>query len=173
MCPATSWLRTRETKRAGVILIFSLLMACDQQKISELEEGVSSEAAVRKRFGEPAAIYQEPNGDKTLEYPRQPAGHVNYMISIGPDGNMSALRQVLTLANFRRVGLGLDQQQVRRMLGRPAKSQRYALQQEEVWDWRFADGQEIKIFSVTFDSAGGVIATGTTGDPKELGQLGK
>ena len=117
MCPATSWLRTRETKRAGVILIFSLLMACDQQKISELEEGVSSEAAVRKRFGEPAAIYQEPNGDKTLEYPRQPAGHVNYMISIGPDGNMSALRQVLTLANFRRVGLGLDQQQVRHMLG--------------------------------------------------------
>ena len=70
------------------------------------------------------------------------------MISIGPDGKMSALRQVLTLANFRRVGLGLDQQQVRRMLGRPAKSQRYALQQEEVWDWRFSDGQEIKIFSV-------------------------
>ena len=62
-----------ETKRAGVILIFALLMSCDQQRISELEEGVSTEAAVRKRFAEPAAIYQEPNGDITLEYPRQPA----------------------------------------------------------------------------------------------------
>jgi len=48
-------------------------MSCDQQRISELEEGVSTEAAVRKRFAEPAAIYQEPNGDITLEYPRQPA----------------------------------------------------------------------------------------------------
>jgi hypothetical protein len=165
--------RPRRTKQAAVVLISLLLMACDQQKISELEEGVSTEAAVRKRFGEPAAIYQEPNGDKTLEYPRQPAGHVNYMISIGPDGKMSALRQVLTLANFRRVQLGLDQQQVRHMLGRPARSQRYALKQEEEWDWRFSDGQEIKIFSVTFDSAGRVIATGITGDPKELEQLGK
>ena len=95
------------------------------------------------------------------------------MISIGPDGKMSALRQVLTLANFRRVGLGLDQQQVRRMLGRPAKSQFYSLKQEEVWDWRFADGNEVKVFSVTFDGAGRVISTGITGDPKELGQLGK
>ena len=34
-------------------------------------------------------------------------------------------------------------------------------------------GRAIKIFSVTFDSAGRVIATGISGDPKELGQLGK
>ena len=95
------------------------------------------------------------------------------MISIGPDGKMSALRQVLTLANFRRVALGLDQQQVRRMLGQPAKTQFYSLKQEEVWDWRFADGNEVKVFSVTFDGAGRVIATGITGDPKELGQFGK
>ena len=158
---------------AGIVAAFVLFAGCDPQKVSELEEGVSTEQDVRARFGAPETIWNEPNGDRIFEYPRQPAGHANYMISIGPDGNMSALRQVLTLANFRRVGLGLDQQQVRRMLGRPAKSQRYALQQEEVWDWRFADGQEIKIFSVTFDSAGRVIATGITGDPKELGQLGK
>ncbi len=158
---------------ATVLLCLTTLMGCDSKKISELEEGVSTEADVRKRFGEPAAVYNESNGDVTLEYPRQPAGHVNYMISIGPDGKMSALRQVLKLASFKRVTPDLDRSQVRRLLGRPAKVQSFALKEEEVWDWRFADGQEIKVFSVTFDKTGRVVGTGITPDPKEIGQVGK
>jgi len=165
-------------RRAAVALSIGLLslttlVGCDPQKISELEEGVSTEADVRKRFGEPAAVYSELNGDVTLEYPRQPAGHVNYMISIGPDGKMSALRQVLKPTTFLRVTPGLDRSQVRRLLGRPAKAQSFALKEEEIWDWRFADGQEIKVFSVTFDKMGRVVGTGITPDPKEIGQLGK
>ena len=78
--------RTGAALAATVLLCLTTLMGCDSQKISELEEGVSTEADVRKRFGEPVAVYNELNGDVTLEYPRQPAGHVNYMISIGPDG---------------------------------------------------------------------------------------
>ena len=73
----------------AVFLCLTTLTGCDSRRISELEEGVSTEADVRERFGEPAAIYQDVNGDVTLEYPRQPAGHVNYMISIGPDGKMA------------------------------------------------------------------------------------
>ena len=157
----------------AVFLCLTTLTGCDSRRISELEEGVSTEADVRERFGEPAAIYQDVNGDVTLEYPRQPAGHVNYMISIGPDGKMSALRQVLKLATFKRVTPGLERSQVRRLLGRPAKVQSFALKEEEIWDWRFADGQEIKVFSVTFDKTGTVVATGITPDPKDIGQLGK
>ncbi len=157
----------------AVFLCLTTLTGCDSRRISELEEGVSTEADVRKRFGEPAAIYQDVNGDVTLEYPRQPAGHVNYMISIGPDGKMGALRQVLKLTNFMRVTPGLDRSEVRRLLGRPAKAQSFALKEEEIWDWRFADGQEIKVFSVTFDKTGRVVATVITPDPKEIGQLGK
>jgi hypothetical protein len=59
------------------------------------------------------------------------------------------------------------------MLGLPAKTQTFELKDEEVWDWRFADGQEIKVFSVTFDRDGHVITTGTTLDPQESGQLGR
>ncbi len=157
----------------AVFLCLTTLTGCDSRRISELEEGVSTEADVRKRFGEPAAIYQDVNGDVTLEYPRQPAGHVNYMISIGPDGKMGALRQVLKLTNFMRVTPGLDRSEVRRLLGRPAKAQSFALKEEEIWDWRFADGQEIKVFSVTFDKTGRVVATVITPDPKEIGQRGK
>jgi SmpA / OmlA family len=159
----------------GLVLASLLvaLAACDPKRISELEEGVATEADVRSRFGEPAAVYAEENGARTFEYPRQPAGQVNYMITIGADGKMSALRQVLKLANFAKVSPGLDRSQVRRLLGLPAKTQSYALKQEEVWDWRFADGQESKVFSVTFDANGKVVATGTTLDGREIGQAGR
>ncbi|MDQ6681342.1 MAG: outer membrane protein assembly factor BamE [Pseudomonadota bacterium] len=163
-------------RRSLVALSMSMLLlqvACDPQKIAELEEGVSTEADVRARFGEPAAVYDEPNGDRTFEYPRQPAGQTNYMVSIGADGKMTALRQVLKPATFTRVTPGMDRDQVRRLLGRPASAQAYALKEEEVWEWRYADGQEVKIFSVTFDRDGRVVLTGTTLDPKEAGQLGR
>ena len=157
---------------AAVAMLASALAGCDPQRISELEEGVASEADVRARFGEPMAIYREDNGARTFEYPRQPAGQVNYMITIGTDGKMSALRQVLKPSNFAKVEPGWDKTRVRRLLGLPPKVQRFELKQEEVWDWRFADSMENKVFSVTFDTSGRVTSTATTLDASELGQRG-
>jgi outer membrane protein assembly factor BamE (lipoprotein component of BamABCDE complex) len=159
--------------RWAPVLVLALLAACDPQRIAELEEGVATEADVRARFGEPAAVYVEVDGARTFDYPRQPAGQVNYMITIGADGKMSALRQVLKPVNFAKVLPGLDRTQVRRLLGQPARTQNYALKQEEVWDWRFADGQENKVFSVTFDLDGKVVSSATTLDARDAGQVGK
>lgn len=159
--------------RWATLGLVAVLAACDPQRISELEEGVATEADVRARFGEPAAVYAEADGGRTFDYPRQPAGQVNYMITISADGKMSALRQVLKPVNFAKVLPGLDKTQVRRLLGQPAKVQSYALKQEEVWDWRFADGQENKVFSTTFDAAGKVVASATTLDARDAGQVGK
>ena len=154
------------------LVAVAALAACDARRIAELEEGVATEIDVRARFGEPAAVYAEADGGHTLEYPRQPAGRTNYMITIGADGRMSALRQVLKPAEFAKVTPGLDRQQVRRLLGRPAKVQAYALKAEEVWDWRYASGPEGRVFSVTFDAQGRVVATATALDPQEAGQSG-
>lgn len=154
------------------LMLTGLLAGCDPQRISELEEGVSTEADVRAKFGQPAAVYNEENGARTFEYPRQPAGQVNYMITVGPDGKMTALRQVLTPANFAKVEPGWDKAQVRRLLGLPAKTMRYELKNEEIWDWRFADGQEGKLFSVTFDRDGRVMSTAVTPDAMAMNQKG-
>jgi len=121
---------------------------------------------VRAKFGEPAAVYNAENGSRTFEYPRQPEGQTNYMITIGPDGKMSALRQVLKAETFAEVTPGLDKAQVRRLLGRPATSQSYPLKDEEVWDWRFLDGHENKVFSVTFDRDGRVVSSATLLDAR-------
>jgi outer membrane protein assembly factor BamE (lipoprotein component of BamABCDE complex) len=145
-----------------------LLAGCDPQRVAKLEEGVSTEVQVREQFGDPVTVTIAPDGTRTLDYPRQPEGWTNYVIQIGPDGKMSSLRQLLNEDNFARVQPGLDRQQVRDLLGRPAKTLRYDLKQEEVWDWRFKlQGNESKLFSVTFDAQGRVLRTGIGDDPRE------
>ena len=148
-------------------LLAVALAGCDVQRIEKLEEGVATEADVKREFGEPAAVYTEDGGARTFEYPRQPEGRRNYMITIGPDGKMSALRQVLTPANFAKVAPGMDRAQVRRLLGKPARAQVYERQREEVWDWRFVDAGQNKTFSVTFDAGGVVTGQGIGPDPSD------
>ncbi len=156
-----------------MISLFALFAGCDQQRIAELEEGVSTEADVRARFGEPAAVYPEDDGSRTFEYPRQPEGQSNYMITIGPDGKMSALRQVLKQADFETIRPGLDKAEVRRRLGRPAATQVFALKNQEVWDWRYLEDQQPRVFSVTFDMDGRVLSTASAVDPREQYPGGK
>jgi outer membrane protein assembly factor BamE (lipoprotein component of BamABCDE complex) len=144
------------------------LTACDPQRIEKLEEGVATEVDVRKQFGDPVTVTVEADGSRTMDYPRQPEGWTNYVIKIGPDGKMSSLRQLLNPDNFAKVKPGLGQQEVRNILGRPAKTMPFALKQEEVWDWRFKQhGQESKMFSVTFDATGKVVGTAIADDPRE------
>jgi outer membrane protein assembly factor BamE (lipoprotein component of BamABCDE complex) len=147
----------------------ALLAACDAQKVAKLEEGLSTEADVRKQFGEPHASYNEADGSKTFEYSRQPEGQVAYMITIGADGKMSALRQVLKPAEFAKIKPGMDKAEVRRVLGKPAKTMKFDLKpDEEHWDWRWLDGQQSKLFSVTFDRDGKVMASAVAEDPQVL-----
>ena len=81
---------------------------------------------------------------------------------------MTSLRQVLHPNYFAKVTPGLTKDEVRRMLGKPAKMQAYQLKGEEVWDWRYADGTTgVKIFSVTFDSGGTVRGTSAGLDPND------
>jgi outer membrane protein assembly factor BamE (lipoprotein component of BamABCDE complex) len=151
--------------------LFAALLAvaaCDLQRVSQLEEGVATEADVRQQFGEPQVTHAEAGGSKTFEYSRQPEGQVAYMITIGPDGKMSALRQVLNAREFAKVTPGMDAAQVRRALGRPATTARYDLKPDEThWEWRWMDGQAHKVFVVTFDRDGKVMSTATKDDPRE------
>jgi outer membrane protein assembly factor BamE (lipoprotein component of BamABCDE complex) len=155
-------------RRMLTIGLATLLLVSGCDRTDKLEEGVSTEAQVRKQFGEPVTVTIEPDGTRTLDYPRQPEGWTNYIIKIGPDGKMSSLRQLLNPDNFAKVKPGLTQAQVRVLLGRPAKTQRFDLKNEEVWDWRFKEnGQTSRMFSVTFDASGKVLATGIADDPRE------
>lgn len=164
------WARNRWTLLLGAWLVAmsALLSGCDVQNIRELEEGVSTEADVKKRFGEPEAVWDGPDGVRIFEYNRQPAGHQNYMISIGPDGKMAALRQVLTPRNFAQIQPGMPMEAVRRMLGRPMKITPFDRVAEVHHDWRYQDGpntSDSKIFTVVYYRDLKVLRTLSVRDP--------
>ena len=153
---------------AGASALLLGLAGCDQQAIKELEEGVATEADVRARFGEPEKIWDAPDGGRTFEYNRQPAGHRNYMITIGTDGKMSALRQVLTPQNFAKVQPGMMMEEVRKMLGKPARITPFELKGEVAYDWRYLESPNTHmVFTVFFDRDYRVLRTGSVVDPEQ------
>jgi len=145
---------------ATTLLGLVLLAACDAQRISELQSGQSTEADVRDRFGVPENTWPEPDGGHTLEYNRQPAGVENYMITIGADGRLVAVRQVLTQENFARVQPGMAIGQVRRLLGKPAKTTHFDLSGETHLDWHYLVQPDTHmLFSVVTGNDGRVLRT--------------
>ncbi len=141
------------------------LAGCDRKNISELEEGVSTQADVRARFGEPENVWDAPNGAHVFEYNRQPQGQKNYMITIGADGKMSALRQVLTPENFARVQPGMAMEDLRKLLGKPAKVTPYALKRETEWDWRWVQPPNSPmVFTATLNDDQRVVRSGSSPD---------
>lgn len=156
-----SWLLATVVALAGLGLA-----GCDQQRILELEEGVATEADVRAKFGEPEKIWDGEGGARIFEYSRQPAGHRNYMITIGTDGKMSALRQVLNAANFEKVVPGMMMEDVRKLLGKPAKVVPYEAKRETYYNWRWLDGNQSMIFSAVFDTNLRIIRTESGRDPE-------
>ncbi len=176
--PPNAWKRRAERMLAmGLLAALMGLVACDPQRIKELEEGVSTEADVKARFGEPEQVWDAPKnaapGTKVFEYNRQPEGTTNYMIAIGPDGKMSALRQVLSAQNFEKILPGMLAEDVRKALGKPAKVATFALSKEIHWEWHFADGpgsMDRKIFSVAFNPDMKVLTTATAPDPRAQGE---
>ena len=146
-----------------------LLQGCDNERVATTEEDLTTEAQVYAKWGQPENIWEGQNGERILEYNRQPQGTTNYQITIGPDGKVVALRQVLNRDNFDRVKPGMMMEDVRRMLGKPARIVPYALKKETVYTWRYREGHNrSSVFEVTFDPDLTVIRTEHREDPEDM-----
>ncbi len=135
-----------------------ILPACDEYNFSRLKPGESSMETVRQVMGAPAREWRDADGSQTWEYPRTPEGVVNYMLDIAPDGKLKAIRQVLTEENFARVRPGMTREQIRRLLGQPAREQYFPLKNEYVWYWKTPGNSGADTyFNVSFDESGKVV----------------
>lgn len=150
------------------LLATLLLLACDAANLQELRPGVSTGYEVRDRMGPPTMEWKESDGSLVWEYPQTPNGTQNYMVVIGPDNVLREIRQVLTEENFARVQPGMREQEIRRLLGKPANITPFPLKKEVVWDWRIGmESNSQLFFNVHFDDTGRVVRTSTsrTGSP--------
>lgn len=138
-----------------------LLPACDAFNIDRLKPGVSTAAEVRERMGTPGMEWRNDDGGVTWEYSRQPNGSQCFMLTIGADGILRGIEQVLRDDNLARVAAGMSHDQVRRLLGKPRSTINFSLKNEEVWDWKIGTtlSQADVYFNVHFDAAGKVVAT--------------
>ena len=87
------------------------------------------------------------------------------MITIGTDGRMSALRQVLTPENFARIRPGMAMEDVRKLLGKPAKVTPYPLKRETEWDWRWLQPPNTPmVFTAVMNDDQRVVRSGSAQD---------
>lgn len=153
-----------------VVAAAGVLTGCDEQRIAETEEGVTTEAQVLQRWGQPHNVWEGANGERIFEYNRQPQGVANYMIGIDAQGQVTSLRQVLHRGNFAKVQAGMMFEDVRKMLGQPARKTTYPNSDQTVAEWRFREGHAAiaSLFSVTFDNDLRVISTHIGEDPHDM-----
>lgn len=145
----------------GVLGLFGL-SACDQFVIEDLRPGVSTAFEVRDKLGPPGIEWRNGDGTVTWEYTQQPMGTTCYLITLDGNQVVQKVEQVLTEAQFARIQPGLTQDQVRRLLGKPAKTQYFQLKNETVWDWLIdnRNAAEPVYFNVYFNPQGRVLRTG-------------
>ena len=144
----------------GFLSTLLLLAGCDRVATGELQAGQSTVADMKQKMGEPANVYRE--GDKEVwEYPLGPEGVRTYMMTVNAQGTLEKIDQVLVEANFKRIQPGMTITEVRRILGRNSKEQRFGMTPSELTHkYKFNTGVEDQYFDVTYNAEGRVKQVG-------------
>ncbi len=150
-------------KRALAMGFFSTLLVmagCDRVATGELQVGQSTVADMKLKMGEPANVFRE--GDKEVwEYPLGPEGVRTYMMTVNAQGTLEKIDQVLVETNFKRIQPGMTITEVRRVLGRNSKEQRFAMTPNELTHkYKFNANNEDQYFDVTYTAEGRVKEVG-------------
>ena len=134
-------------------------------RFASLIPGTSREQDVIAKFGHPADEHHLPDGSRELDFPREPEGMENWRVTIGPDGTVRSVEQLIDESNFARILPGLTREQVLQMLGRPSEEQSYKNLDENVVSWRYMEfGNRMMFFNAHFDRSGRLKYTSRTPD---------
>ena len=144
----------------GLFSMLLLMAGCDRVATGELQAGQSTVADMKLKMGEPANVYRE--GDKEVwEYPLGPEGVRTYMMTVNAQGTLEKIDQVLVDANFKRIQPGMSITEVRRILGRNSKEQRFGMTPSELTHkYKFNANNEDLYFDVTYSADGRVKEVG-------------
>jgi len=142
--------------RAAALLALSLV-AAGCANFSAISPGDPA-PTVEARVGAPGTVWENADGSEVWEYPMGPSGVQTFMIDIGPDRAVRAVRQVLREEYFSKVVAGMFRDDVRRLLGRPKEVWYFPARDEETWTWRYLE-VNYRFFNVLFDRTSGTVRT--------------
>ena len=145
----------------GKLKAFLNAIKPDSMLLRGLTPGVTTEAQIREQMGEPETELTLPDGSKRLYYPRGPQGTATYRVDVDAHGKLIAVTQLLTAENFAKVRIGMTQDEVRELLGKPGEVAVYRLKPETVWSWKWQEGGPSgdAFLNVHFDASGHVYTT--------------
>lgn len=144
------------------ITIFSALLlgACGAYLDYGLKPGEDRLENVLHALGQPAMRWRNVDGSEQLAFPRGPMGYHTYMVTIGTDGKLRQIGNVLDEKSFARIQPGMGKDEVLRILGPsyPNWTAYFERRDELVWEWRYCDvWHEAARFDVLFDNSKGTV----------------
>jgi hypothetical protein len=159
----------RKLTMAWLGSLLTLLTGCNPLAVEQIKVGLSTRADVLRLMGQPESIRKEDSGPLTgadlLEYSGQPEGTQNWLIAIGSDDMVKEVRLRLTPDNFAKVYPGMKFEDVRALLGKPAKVNTYALSPNQHVEWRWLQApSEVMVFTVEVDPQQRVVKAGSARD---------
>lgn len=121
---------------------------------------------VQSKLGTPTAVYTD-GAIRTLEYATGPMGQFTWMAHLGADGRLTSYEQVLTSEKFASIKIDhATKNEVLRTIGRPAERSRVAMENYEVWSYRYKEaGVWNSLMHVHFDGQGVVRQMMNAPDP--------
>ncbi len=118
-----------------LLLGLCLLPACSSYAPPDALAGMTREAVVA-HMGKPASE-RRIGTDTRLEFPTGPYGKHTWFIDFDAAGRASRAEQVLTETNFQRISVGMAQDDVRQLLGRPSEVYTLGRGRGVVWNYRY------------------------------------
>ncbi len=117
------------------LLGLALLPGCTSYAPPDALAGMSL-AEVVARMGQPDMQRQVESGSR-LEFAHGPFGKQTWFVYFDAAGRASRAEQVLTEQNFNRIGVGMAQDEVLRLLGRPGEVRLLGRARGRVWSYRY------------------------------------
>jgi hypothetical protein len=139
-------------------VLIGLAACASVDRIAELDVGTSTEADATRAAGrKPVHIWNNTDGTRTLDYSNQPyGGTTSWFVTIDAGGKILKKQRIEVDPYSNGVAVGMETDQVRRMLGSPRGIANYRISGEEVWEWNTdktgAPGEFIR-FDVHFKNA--------------------
>lgn len=118
-----------------LLLCLPLLPACSSYAPPDTLAGMSRDEVVA-RMGQPDMERRVDAGSR-LEFPRGPFGKQTWFVYFDATGRATRAKQVLTERNFNRIDVGMEQDDVRQLLGRPSEVQVLGRARGVVWSYRY------------------------------------
>ena len=144
-----------ESGAAVAVVCAMLLGGCVSYDGRGLIAGQSTAAEVEASMGRPAERLAKADGGSVLYYPRGPSGRHTYAVSLAADGKLQGIDQRLTHANAMKLMVGSSTaKEVRELFGPPSMVAHYARQGREVWEYKWLEGEDKRVFWMQFSGDG-------------------